>query len=241
MDKNFILGVGVTSATEHEILKYILQGLEKSEKPYYVVTPNPEIVVFATQHPKFKEILNIARLALCDGTGVFLAGRFLGKQFPERAAGVDLMEKLCKAISKQPINVGFLGGRGKVAERVSECLRSKCPGLRVGFAGSEWHTDKLPKSLRLPIDILFVAYGFPRQEEWMAEHVDKGIFRVAIGVGGAFDYISGSVPRAPLFLRSLGLEWLFRLIIQPWRWKRQLALLEFVLLVLREKFAGRNS
>lgn len=235
MDRNFILGVGVTSATEHEILKYILQGLEKSEKPYYVVTPNPEIVVFATKHPEFREILNTARLALCDGTGVFLAGNFLGKPFPERVTGVDLIEKLCAAVSKQPINVGFLGGREKVAERASECLRSKCPGLRVVFSDSEWPSHTLPKLLKSPIDILFVAYGFPRQEEWMAEHVDKGIFRVAIGVGGAFDYISGAVPRAPTLLRTIGLEWLFRLFVQPWRVKRQLSLIEFVWLVVKEK------
>ncbi|MBI2022959.1 WecB/TagA/CpsF family glycosyltransferase, partial [Candidatus Giovannonibacteria bacterium] len=85
------------------------------------------------------------------------------------------------------------------------------------------------------IDILFVAFGFPKQEEWMHEHLGKIPVRVMVGVGGAFDYISGRVPRAPAWVQKLGFEWLFRLVVQPWRIKRQLALLRFAFLVLREK------
>jgi len=90
------------------------------------------------------------------------------------------------------------------------------------------------------IDILFVALGAPKQEFWISEHLDKIPVRVAVGVGGAFDYISGRIPRAPGFMRSVGLEWLFRLVVQPWRIKRQLSLVEFVWLVLEEKMAGKR-
>ena len=90
------------------------------------------------------------------------------------------------------------------------------------------------------MDILFVAFGFPKQEQWIAENLDKIPVKVAMGVGGAFDYISGNVPRSPVFIRKLGLEWLFRLIIQPWRLKRQLALFKFIYLVLREKLKSKD-
>lgn len=237
LEKNFLLKVGITNATEQEILEYILQSLKKEGEKYYVVTPNPEFLVFANKHNSFKAILNQARLALPDGSGVIWAGKVLGKVFKERVTGVDLLEKLCKSVAEKPITVGFLGGRGKIAELTAECLRKKYPGLKVVFTGAEWENKllKSPKLPRSPIDILFVAYGFPKQEEWMSKNLPDIPVKVAIGVGGSFDYISGSIPRAPLFIRQLGFEWLLRLIIQPWRIKRQLALIEFVWLVLKEK------
>jgi len=89
-------------------------------------------------------------------------------------------------------------------------------------------------SLKAGVDILFVAYGFPKQEEWIAKNLPKLPVKAAMGVGGAFDYISGNVSRAPFFVRAIGLEWLFRLIRQPWRIKRQLRLATFILLVIKE-------
>lgn len=236
LEKIFLLGVGVTNVSEDAILEYILQSLEKKDQKYYIVTPNPEILVYATKHKDFKNILNNARLALCDGTGLVWASRFVGKKLRHRVTGTDLVKSLCFAVSKRPITVGFLGGGPGVAEKTAECLVAEHPGLKVVFASSE--SDELLKPLKNPkslIDILFVAYGFPKQEEWMARNLDKIPVKVAIGVGGAFDYISGRVIRAPKFIQALGLEWLFRLIRQPWRLKRQLALLKFIFLILKEK------
>lgn len=244
LEKIFLLGIGVTNAKEKEILEYILQSLEKPGEKYYIVTPNPEILVYANRHKGFKKILNNARLALCDGIGVIWAGKILGKKFKERMTGVDFVENVCRRVAKQPITVGFLGGGPKIAERTAECLVSKYPGLKVVFTAAEWpesQTDLV--SITIPytlypirsIDILFVAFGFPKQEEWMSENLPKIPIRIAIGVGGAFDYISGQVPRAPIWLRQLGFEWLYRLIRQPWRIKRQFVLLEFVYLILKEK------
>lgn len=236
-EKKYIADVGITNASEEDILEYILRGLKKPTEKYYVVTPNPEILVYAKQHPKFKEIINNARLALPDGIGVIWAGKILGKKIREKVTGTDILEKLCFLASRQPITVGFLGGRGKIAERVAECLVNKYPGLKVGFAASEYNFYKNYNNYNSykPVDVLFVAFGFPKQEEWMAKNLPKLPVKVMMGVGGAFDYISGQVPRAPLFIRTIGFEWLFRLIVQPWRIKRQLALLEFVWLVLKEK------
>ena len=166
-----------------------------------------------------------------DGSGIILASKVLGKPIKRRITGVDFMENLCNEVSKRPITVGFLGGGPNVADKTAECLQNKYPGLKVGLVSQEWSSDlKLQK-----IDILFVAFGSPKQEMWIAQHLASLPATVTIGVGGAFDFISGKVQRSPKILRRLGLEWLFRLTIQPWRIKRQLSLLTFIILVLKEK------
>ncbi|EKD64610.1 MAG: hypothetical protein ACD_50C00338G0015 [uncultured bacterium] len=235
LEKKKILGVGITNSTKEKILEYILKSLEKKDKKLFVVTPNPEFLVLANKDSGFRKVLNNADLALPDGVGVILAGRILGNSFEERVTGVDLMNDLIFHVAKKPITVGFLGGRDGVAEKTAECLQKKHPKLKIAFVGEEWGID----SRRSNIDILFVAFGAPKQETWISENLEKIPVRVAIGVGGSFDYIIGLVPRAPLFIRKIGFEWLFRLIIQPWRLKRQLALLEFAWLVLKEKFSSK--
>jgi len=230
--KIFLLGVGFTDAKEQQVLEYIATGLQKNEEKYYVVTPNPELLVIANKDLRYKTILNNAELALIDGIGVVMALWLIGKGFKQRLAGVDLMESLCKYVSKQPITVGFLGGGVGVAELTAECLIKKYPGLRVGLISKEWDESLEDKK----VDILFVAFGSPKQEIWISENLKNLPVKTAIGVGGAFDLASGKVPRAPKFLRGLGLEWLFRLTVQPWRIKRQLSLIKFVYLVFKEKF-----
>ncbi|MDO8658833.1 MAG: WecB/TagA/CpsF family glycosyltransferase [Candidatus Levybacteria bacterium] len=244
LEKKKVLEIGITDATENEILKYIITSLEKKEEKYYIVTPNPEILVYSNSHSSFKTILNNARIALCDGIGIIWAGKILGQGVKHRVGGTDFIEKVCSEVCKKPITVGFLGGRGSVAEKTAECLQKKYPGLKVVFAASEWpensskfiRSTSSGQSSKLSIDILFVAFGFPKQEEWIAQNLDKIPVKMAMGVGGAFDYISGNVRRAPVWIRNIGLEWLYRLIRQPWRIKRQLALLEFIFLVLKKKF-----
>ncbi len=263
--KNTILGVGITNDKKDNILEFILNFIEKTPYNCYIVTPNPEIIVLAAKNPSFKDILNKAEIAICDGIGVLIAGNVLNKPLKERFTGVELIEKLCKRINNKTVSVGFLGGRGSVAEKTVECLQKKYPGLRVSFISSEWDeggfvanpesgemnpfskgqvrqelrkTRKHDSSFTLnSIDILFVAYGAPKQEVWMAEHLNKIPVRVMIGVGGSFDYISGKIPRAPKIVQNIGFEWLYRLIKQPWRIKRQLALVEFVWLVIKERFS----
>lgn len=297
-NKVFLLGVGFSSIKINEVLEFIIKGLAKDGKKYYIVTPNPEILTIASSNPNYKTVLNNAELALPDGVGVMLAAKLLDKPLKEVIHGVDLMESLCKGVSKQPITVGFLGGGTGIANKTSECLQKKYPGLKVVFTSEEWDEDNFkfqisppakawhwragnfksiqqsknakiresmgdgrPKknstALDLPqnelsysgkeiinhkstiinqgIDILFVAFGSPKQEIWIAENLDKLPVKVAIGVGGAFDFVSGKVKRAPVWVRKIGLEWLFRLILQPWRIKRQLRLFKFVFLVLGEK------
>ncbi len=252
--KKNILNVEITDASKGEILEYIIKGLARNGKKYFIVTPNPEILVMANRNSDYQKVLNKAEIALADGIGVVIASQILGKPLKERITGVDLLESLCLRVAEKPITVGFLGGKPGVAERTAECLGKKYPSLKIVFAVSEWSEDgfididlastvKNPSSTLnlLPsksIDILFVAFGAPKQELWMDENLDKLPVKVAIGVGGSFDYISGEVLRAPLLIRLIGFEWLFRLIVQPWRIKRQLTLLKFVCLVLKEKFSS---
>lgn len=264
-----ILGTSITNAPKWEVLEYILKGLETKHQKFYIVTPNPEILMYAKGHAEFRSILNDAQVSLPDGIGVLISGRILRKNIIGRITGVDMMQELCYQASKRGLTVGFLGGRGNVAEKTSLCLQKKYPGLIVTFVGEEWLPRKsdcrLPISeesgkLRLQIDdkkniassiqkseirnqssqdvhvdILFVAFGFPKQEEWIAKNLENLPITCAMGVGGAFDYISGKVSRAPKFIRAIGMEWAYRLVRQPWRIKRQLVLLQFILEIVKEK------
>lgn len=240
--KRNILGISLTNGTMDEVLEYVMDSVQNRKKKLSIVTPNPEIVVYASKHPEFKAIINEADIAVCDGIGLYLVAKYLKTPLKERISGVDLMEKLCSEASEKAVTVGFLGGRDGVAEGAAQCLREKYPGLKVSFTGAEWEDrdSSFPLSAKRKagnrgIDILFVAYGFPKQEEWIAHNLPLLPIKVAMGVGGAFDYLSGEVARAPFFIRAIGLEWLFRLIRQPWRLKRQLKLLTFIKLVLQAR------
>ncbi|MDO8620873.1 MAG: WecB/TagA/CpsF family glycosyltransferase [Candidatus Levybacteria bacterium] len=267
LSKKNILNVGITDASKEEILEYIIKGLAQNGKKYFVVTPNPEILVMADKNIDYQKVLNKAEIALADGIGVIIVGQVLGKPLKERVTGVDLLESLCLLVAEKPITVGFLGGKPGVAEKTAECLLSRYPNLKIGFVGQEWDNagfvlaDERRKARNntqkgaernnsalfsvfdqrgsAMIDILFVAFGAPKQELWMNENLAKIPVKVAVGVGGSFDYISGEVPRPPKWISKIGLEWFFRLITQPWRWKRQLTLLEFIYLVLKERFLSK--
>lgn len=189
---------------------------------HYIVTPNPEFVVAAQKDDLFKKVLNEADLAIPDGAGLKLSGKV-----KNTISGTDLMEKLVALSAEKGFVAAFLGGREGIAKKCSECLKKKYPQLRVGFVSEE------PGKI-LPADILFVAFGHIKQEKWIANNLEKIPVKVAMGVGGAFDYLSGVVPRAPEWMRSLGFEWLFRLAVQPWRIKRQLALGQYILYLLAE-------
>lgn len=240
--KKNIVGIGITDATRKEVLEYIVHFIENDKGQCFITTPNPEILVYAKHHEDFTKILNTATISLADGTGVVMAGAILGQSLKSRITGVDFMKNLCEKVSKKPITVGFLGGKGEVALKTAECLEKEFWGLDVKLAEAgnpdtetvKMIQQKIKKSQ--PIDILFVGYGFPKQEQWIHDHLHELPVRVAMTVGGSFDIVSGSLPRAPKLMRDIGLEWLWRLFLQPSRWKRQIKLLEFLYLVFKERF-----
>ena len=260
-----LLGIDITKAKKEEILEYIFNSLKNSSHKYYIVTPNPEIVMYARSHPDYNQILNGAEISIPDGMGITKAARILRNESIERIGGTDFMEYVCRTAANKPVSIGLLGARDGVAEKAAECLMKQYPGLNIVFVSDEWSEDgfgfrskqkvvsskyKVSSSnnktaseelhttsymLHTTIDILFVAYGAPKQEEWIAENFEKLPVKIMMGVGGAFDYISGVVPRAPKFIRNVGFEWLYRLIREPWRWKRQLDLIRFIFLVFEDR------
>jgi N-acetylglucosaminyldiphosphoundecaprenol N-acetyl-beta-D-mannosaminyltransferase len=239
LQKTDILGVGITKESKEKILEQVFAALSSPKtklQKILIFTPNPEQISAAARDSSLKNILNEASISLPDGVGVVWAARLLGKPIYARITGIDFMEILCEKFSKEPVITGFLGGQEGVAEAAAECLRKKWPKLRVGYASDVYNKQKMIHS---DIDILFVALGFPKQEKWIVEHKDEIPATVIMSVGGAFDFISGKVPRAPKHLRSLGFEWLFRLAIQPWRFFRQLQILHFGGLIFLEALANR--
>ena len=264
LTKISLFGVSITNETEEVILEYILNKVKKTHHQLFIVTPNPEIIMHARSHKDYRDKLNEADVSLPDGIGVFVGAGLLGNRLKERIPGVDFMEELCRRCEKNPISMGFLGGRDGVAKKAAECLLEKYPWIKVRWIGEEWENQLERKELASlrsgkrakrkddngndenrswknpyiakddPIDILFVAYGFPRQEEWIYDNLKSLPVKAAMGVGGAFDFISGNVPRAPFMIRAMGFEWLYRLIIQPWRIKRQVVLIQFIFLLIKE-------
>jgi N-acetylglucosaminyldiphosphoundecaprenol N-acetyl-beta-D-mannosaminyltransferase len=243
--KNSILGVTVTNETREKILDFIIDHIEKKDKKIVIFTPNPEMIVLAQHSDEFKNMLNSANIALCDGVGLSLAGTLLGKPFKERITGIDFMQDLCEKISDRPITASFLGAGPKIAELASERLKRRYPGLKIGFFG-DYDPDltavsaikEASKKLGKPIDVLFVAYGYPKQEQFVSKYLNDLPVHVVMVVGGSFDYLSGRVSRAPQIVQKLGLEWLYRLVRQPWRIKRQFALLIFIYLILKERITN---
>lgn len=230
-----VLGVKIDDVSMEEACSVVqgwlgTQGQTLRDK-HYIVTPNSEIVMMAQKDLELKKILNKADLSIPDGVGLRLSGKVKNV-----VTGTDLMVKLVEMASEKGFTVGFLGGRGDVAKRCAECLKRKYPRLKVVFAENGGEVDSKGDTLsdyRLPTTyLLFVAFGPPKQEKWIAKNLDKIPVKVAMGVGGAFDYLSGRIPRAPKWMRSFGLEWLFRLIIQPWRIKRQLTILKYLWLIM---------
>ena len=239
-----ILGIKIDAVTMDKALSRVEEMLNDGKK-HYIVTPNPEFVITAQKDKEFMKILNGADLAIPDGIGIVWASKILNRSAPspknrpnictERVTGTDLMIQLCQKAALKGWSIYFLGGKDNIAQKTAENLQKQLPALRVaGFSSKDPNLPVI--SYELPTaDILFVAYGHPRQEKWIAQNLEKLPVKVAMGVGGAFDFIAGRQKRAPRTFQKLSLEWLWRLTTQPWRWKRQLALVKFVYLVVRKK------
>lgn len=175
----------------------------------------------------------------------FLFPKILTGNTVKVTAGTDLMERLIKLSEEKGYRTAYLGASKEVAVKLFKCLRQKYPKLKILFCSGNIKVDKEgdsdslqelnPHSLTQKIDIMFVAFGHIKQEKWINKNLPKLNTRVMVGVGGAFDYISRTVPRAPKIIRSLGFEWAFRLAVQPWRIKRFWKLPYFLYMVVTRK------
>jgi N-acetylglucosaminyldiphosphoundecaprenol N-acetyl-beta-D-mannosaminyltransferase len=242
-----ILGVKVHALTNTQTLALIEQFIA-SRKAHQLVTVNPEFVVAAQHDEEFRQIINNAALALPDGVGLLKAARFLKTTpLPERVAGSDLVIRLAELSHQKGYRLYFLGGQEGVAEQAVSKLRAGYPNLEIAgcYAGSPALAENeaiLQRILPTRPDVLLVAYGAPKQDKWIARNLDRLQIPVCIGVGGSFDFIAGTAKRAPGWVQRLGLEWLHRLVMQPWRWRRIWAAVPwFSWLVLRNRIIAKRD
>ena len=241
-----ILNIKVHALTNAQTLALVEEFIAAGQ-PHQLVTVNPEFVVAAQQDEAFRRIINNAALSLPDGVGLLKAARFLKTTpLPERVAGSDLVERLAELSHQRGYRIYFLGAQEGVAEKTIANLKEKYPDLQVAgfYAGSpalEANEAIVQRILPTRPDILLVAYGAPKQDKWIARNFERLQIPVCIGVGGSFDFLAGTAKRAPFWLQRLGLEWLHRLMLQPWRWKRIWnAVPHFAWLVLKSRFSKRR-
>lgn len=201
-----------------------------------IVTVNPEFVMEAQHNLDFLMAINQATLALPDGVGVVWASRYLGEPVPERITGVDTLVALAQRCAIAGYRLYLLGAAPGVAATAGARLQELAPGLVIvgTYAGSPAleEEDAIIERIRTAqADVLCVAYGAPAQELWIRRNLSRLPIALAMGVGGAYDFLSGRQRRAPRIMQRLGLEWLHRLYCEPWRWRRMLALPRFAVQV----------
>jgi len=230
-----ILGVRVHDVTMQEALDR-MESMIRRGGAHHVVTVNPEFIMTAGSDTGFRRVLNGADLAIPDGIGTVAASRLLRRPIRERVTGVDVVEQFARRAGMKGYRCFFLGAAPGVAERAADILRGKHPGFEVAgtYAGSPRREEE--KEICGIIesaapDVLFVAYGSPVQDLWIDRTRSRLHIPLSMGIGGAFDFIAGVVPRAPAWMHRMGLEWLYRLIRQPSRWRRMLALPSFAVRV----------
>ncbi len=245
-----VLGVRVDALSLMEILNRV-EKLVKYNKKDQITTPNPEHIVIAQKDYRMRSIINNSWLAVPDGVGLVWAARLQFRQF-HRLSGVDLMLELCKLAAVKNWRVFLLGGGVGVAQKAAQVLNNitmkQCSNeLKVAYDQGPANVKNesliqnrrtIKKINNFEPEFLFVAFGAPMQEKWIADNLKKLNVNLAMGVGGAFDYISGRLKRAPKWIRKLNLEWWWRLIHQPWRGKRQLRLVKFIFLISKEWLLG---
>jgi N-acetylglucosaminyldiphosphoundecaprenol N-acetyl-beta-D-mannosaminyltransferase len=244
-----VLGVRVDRLTQQQVLTYITSFLQ-----YYIasnrqvvcqqiITVNPEFVIAAQHDTQFRQCINEAALVVPDGIGVVWAARYLGKPTPERVTGVDTVVEIAKVCATQGYRLYLLGAAPGIAELAAARLQELAPGLQVAgtYAGSPDPAEEdmiIERIKATRTDILCVAYGAPGQDLWIRRNLSRLPVGVAMGVGGAFDFLAGKQKRAPKIMQKFGLEWLYRLYREPWRWRRMLALPNFAIQVVLK---GRSS
>jgi N-acetylglucosaminyldiphosphoundecaprenol N-acetyl-beta-D-mannosaminyltransferase len=238
-----LLGVPVDGLTTAEALAQIAHFMAEPGL-HQLATVNPEFIMTAQKDPAFLAVLNQADLCLPDGVGVLWGSTWRGRPVPERIAGSDMVYWLAEMCAKNGWPLFLLGAAEGVAEEAGAILCGRYPGLQIAgcYAGSPAEAENeaiVQRINRSQASMLYVAYGAPQQDKWIARNRHNLPYvRVALGVGGSLDFITGRVPRAPRWCQKVGVEWLYRLWQEPWRWRRMLALPRFVWAVVKNKDEG---
>ena len=241
-----ILGIRVDEYDMQQSLDligaFVSQGREELKQ---VVTINPEGVWLAQADPDLAGIIDGAALVTADGNGILWAAQQLGTPLPERVAGIELLEQICRRGAEQGWRVYLLGAKPGVAEAAAERLMQKYPGLNIVGCDDGYFRDREQQAIerirQAEADILFAALGMPYQEQWLYQHRQELGCSVAVGVGGSFDVLAGLVKRAPKLWQKLKLEWLWRLLSDPKRWRRYLAIPRYMRAVKKQARRGRSA
>lgn len=221
-----ILGIKIDDKSEREFLKIIEERLDRGKRTF-IATPNPEMLILARKDAGFACILNSADFRIPDGYGLKLGAKILGKELKNRVTGADLMDKICGLAEKKNFSAYFLGAKFDVARDAAANIKKKYLNLKIAGAESggkleEWDDRVIIEHINaVRPNILFVALGHGKQERWIFENFDKfETVKLAMGIGGVFDFFAGRIPRAPKWMRGMGLEWLWRVFCEPRRYKR---------------------
>lgn len=237
-----LLKINIGTETVQKILYKIDKFLSRENNNFFhVVNLNPDIFVLTYKDERYRQIINKADLQLIDGIGIKIASRFFGKTSGERMTGTDLMTLLVKYASENNKKVMFLGGKGEAAKLTGINFKKQYSNLNYNFdsgstnikISSKKENNRILNHIRnFKPDLLFVAYGSPYQEKWIYQNKKyfKGV--VCMGVGGAFNFISGKIKRAPKIFTRFGFEWLWRLIFEPARIKKLPRHLYFLILII---------
>lgn len=227
-----ILGIPVHAVTMDETLT-LIEGYMLEPRVHQIATVNPEFVMAAQSDAAFRHTLLTADLCLPDGVGLLYAARRLGRTLPERVPGSELVYRLAERAAERNWPLFLLGAAPGVAEEAAQRLSKRYPDLRIagthaGSPAAEENDDIVQRINASGAAQLFVAYGAPNQDKWIERNrINLTTVRVALGVGGSLDFITGRAVRAPQWAQDAGLEWLYRLYKEPWRWRRMLALPRF--------------
>lgn len=233
-----ILNVSFDNLTQENILKQLNQRMQ-SQKKTFIVTANPEIVMFANRNPEYMNTLKKADYVVADGIGIVKGARILGTPIAERIAGYDLMCELLKKANHHGYSIYLIGAKEEVIKKTVKKIKTQYPYIEIkGYQNGYFkitNEEVMEKAVREQADIVFVALGFPKQEKWIQDYLKQVPKGLAMGVGGSFDAFTGTVKRAPKYIIRLNLEWLYRLFKQPTRFKRMLMIPKFLIEIFKEK------
>ena len=239
-----LFGYKLENLSFDETKKKMIEFINKDKKA--IITPiNPEKIMRSFKDDKLKEILLNSNLLLPDGYGIIFASKILKIHIKERITGIDMFEALLDFANENRLSIYFLGTQDEILEKVIERIEKEYPGIEIagyhnGFFKEE--NEVLEDLKDKKFDILFVAMGSPKQEYFIYDNFDKIDAKIFMGVGGSFDVFSGKFKRAPNLIRKLGLEWLYRFILEPRkRFPRVIQLFNFMILVFKERFKFGKS
>lgn len=235
-----IFGVPVSKWNMRQTVDYLCRVVEDGTVPHQVITANPIMVMAALRDPKYMRMMKEAEIIVPDGAGVVWAAGYVGNPVAERVPGIDLLHELMREGEARGWRVYMVGASDEVIQAAADKLRQSYPGIelagfRNGYFGDKEDDAVIEEIRAAKPHILLVGRSADKQEPWIGKYKAQLGVPVMMGVGGSFDVLAGKLKRAPVLFRKLRLEWFYRLLQEPWRYKRMLELPKFALKVIREK------